>query len=87
VSIIGDALTDARVITGDQLNDLDLLFAAGKSYGVSSIKSIKDCHGELNKRVFELNESGATALGTALAIACGLASQVQRAEVVLCTDG
>eukprot|EP01114_Cavostelium_apophysatum_P018407 TRINITY_DN5686_c0_g1_i1.p1 TRINITY_DN5686_c0_g1~~TRINITY_DN5686_c0_g1_i1.p1 ORF type:complete len:465 (+),score=190.44 TRINITY_DN5686_c0_g1_i1:1431-2825(+) len=87
VTIIGDATQVPQVIAGDKLNDYNLLLNIGKEFKLEHIKPIKSCHTELSKTLFELSESGATALGPALAIACGLASQTLRAEVVLCTDG
>ena len=39
------------------------------------------------KKIDELNELGSTALGSALTVSVGMASQHTHAEVILCTDG
>ncbi len=41
----------------------------------------------LNRRLAALVNSGATALGPALAVAVGCASQRSHAEIIVCTDG
>jgi len=88
VVVVGDGISDAVTIAGDKLNDCDKLMEIGKGgLAIDKIKPIKDSKPALSKKLEMLQESGATALGPALAVAAGLASIRDRSEIIVCTDG
>ncbi len=80
---------DGSVTTkaGDALQDLDALFAAGKQYAVDGEKSGSDVEQGLIDKIYTLEENGQTALGPAMAIAVGIASQSAGSSVLILTDG
>eukprot|EP00005_Dracoamoeba_jomungandri_P003868 CAMPEP_0174258688 /NCGR_PEP_ID=MMETSP0439-20130205/7635_1 /TAXON_ID=0 /ORGANISM="Stereomyxa ramosa, Strain Chinc5" /LENGTH=635 /DNA_ID=CAMNT_0015342295 /DNA_START=118 /DNA_END=2025 /DNA_ORIENTATION=+ len=83
VTIYGDG--DHVVLAGDKLNDYEALLTAGQNARVE--KPISETRTEISKRLFSLSETGPTALGPAILVACGLAGETRGAEIVLCTDG
>jgi len=85
VSIIGDAFSDVEVITGNKLNEYETLVQIGKKHEMK--KCVKETKEKLLNKLFNLQEMGPTALGPALAVACGLASRARGSDIVLCTDG
>lgn len=87
VAILGDGLQVPQIISGDKLNNFEELLEIGKEYKLSAIGPVKESREKLSEKLFSLEEGGATALGPALAITCGICSQVPRAEIIVCTDG
>ncbi|KAL6071496.1 Ras GTPase [Balamuthia mandrillaris] len=89
VTIIGDGRSKQfQVVTGDKLKDWETLWGIGTGINVDKdIAPIAESCEPLTKTVEALQETGATALGPALLIAVGLASQKPRSEVIICTDG
>lgn len=45
------------------------------------------CCSNLDRKIGDLNTTGSTALGPALAISAGVISDIPESEVILCTDG
>jgi len=87
VTIVGDASGVPVVIAGDKLQEFDTLKDIGKGYKLEGTRSISDSHGALQKKIQEIEEGGATALGPALLLSIGIASQQARSEIIVCTDG
>lgn len=97
VRIIGDGTSDPCVIGGnDNLYDVEKLLRVGREYvtGVEEegqqvpvIQPISNSKSALAQVILGLEEGGGTALGPALAVAVGMASQTQRCEIAVCTDG
>eukprot|EP00727_Mastigamoeba_balamuthi_P012024 m51a1_g7444 putative ras-like gtp-binding protein ypt1 (1013) ;mRNA; f:92802-96151 len=86
VTIVGDGKQESVTVAGDDLNRLERLQRAGSEY------ALRDPAGDVEeafvRRVWALEENGSTALGPALMIAIGLASNGPRgASVIVCTDG
>lgn len=63
VSIVGDGTQKEEIIAGDKLNDFEALTERAKEFKVQSIKPVKDARNQLSDKLFNLEESGATALG------------------------
>ncbi|KAH3757449.1 circularly permutated Ras protein 1 [Pelomyxa schiedti] len=85
VSIFGDGTNTCVTVAGDKLNDWDQLLNIGKENAVE--KPISETHKFLAEAVRGLNEQGKTALGPALLVSTGIASQYPGSRVVICTDG
>lgn len=85
VLVIGDGTQAPKTVTGDALHDFDKLVQVGRQFQVE--KAISQSKPALLKRLFELEEGGATALGPAVAVALGMAEQVPGASIVIATDG
>eukprot|EP00005_Dracoamoeba_jomungandri_P012139 CAMPEP_0174266078 /NCGR_PEP_ID=MMETSP0439-20130205/28853_1 /TAXON_ID=0 /ORGANISM="Stereomyxa ramosa, Strain Chinc5" /LENGTH=814 /DNA_ID=CAMNT_0015352839 /DNA_START=40 /DNA_END=2481 /DNA_ORIENTATION=+ len=85
ISIIGDGVQATRNIAGDKLNDYEQLLQEASSFTLD--KPISEAREALSKKVFDLEESGATALGPALLCSVAIAAQKPGSKVVLCTDG
>jgi len=85
VTIVGDGSQQPEVVAGDKLYDYSSLLAIGSKYELGS--SIKESRSNLSKKLFDLEESGPTALGPALVVAVGMASKGKASKVVICTDG
>jgi len=85
VTVIGDGYQPPVTIAGDKLDDYDQLLQLGKSQspGVPISKAKK----ALSTKLFALEETGPTALGPALLVCIGMASQNPGSEIVVCTDG
>ncbi|KJE95673.1 ras-like protein 2 [Capsaspora owczarzaki ATCC 30864] len=87
VVVIGDGLTHIpETVTGSKLESFATLTDAGHSLA-EKVEPISKSLAQLKRKVEGLEESGATALGPALAVAVGMAGRVPGSEVVLCTDG
>jgi len=59
----------------------------GENLSISNIKPVHETRDELSRRVFALENEGATALGPALAIAVAIAAKASSSEVIVSTDG
>lgn len=85
VCIIGDGTQSTETISGDKLNNREKLIEIGKSYVIGEcIEKSKDT---LSKKLLQLQESGATALGPALIVSITMASQYPGSKVIIITDG
>jgi hypothetical protein len=83
VTIYGDCSRDPRVIAGDNLSNYDALVAAGTEYLVEQPVSVSG--DALLKKVFELEETGPTALGPAVLVSVAMASRTAGGKVgVVC---
>lgn len=88
VVIIGDGKEQPKIIGGDRLEKYEELFRSGSEYKLDSIRTVSDSKKILTEKILDLSEGGQTALGPALLVAVGLASQqTRRSEIILCTDG
>eukprot|EP01117_Protostelium_nocturnum_P000157 TRINITY_DN1022_c0_g1_i1.p1 TRINITY_DN1022_c0_g1~~TRINITY_DN1022_c0_g1_i1.p1 ORF type:complete len:846 (-),score=320.97 TRINITY_DN1022_c0_g1_i1:76-2496(-) len=87
VHLIGDGFLEEKTVSGDRLGKYEELLGYGKSFDAKSLRRVKDSKENLTQKIFALSEDGQTALGPALAIATGLASNVPRSEIIVCTDG
>lgn len=89
VSIIGDGqLSNKFVINSNSdLNSFDNMFHIGQIYDINQIQSIFLSKEQLSNVLFDIEEEGATALGPALALSCGLASHCAKSKIIICTDG
>jgi hypothetical protein len=79
VTIYGDGGRDPRVIAGDRLTQYDYLLTAGSEYTVD--RRVGDSADALNKRVFDLSETGPTALGPAIVVATAMAARERGSKV------
>lgn len=98
VDVYGDGSKPVVTLHGDSLADIDYLFKRvstgfykanflqGSTYDGASMPA-KDCWQQLVKVVDNLEETGPTALGPAVAVALGIASSSPGSRIVLCTDG
>eukprot|EP01027_Heterolobosea_sp_BB2_P022425 GEZU01033021.1.p1 GENE.GEZU01033021.1~~GEZU01033021.1.p1 ORF type:complete len:968 (+),score=243.56 GEZU01033021.1:73-2976(+) len=89
VTVYGDGTsTDAiTTISGLTLNNFDELVQQGKKFQIDNIKPVHQSKEALSEKIFQLEETGSTALGPALCVALGIASQSERSEIIVCTDG
>lgn len=89
VNIHGDCTQPPLVVSGDKLKDFDFLQKNGIDSTDSHMqKNIGEINEKLIEKLYELEESGPTALGPALLTAIGMATQGSAgSSVVLCTDG
>eukprot|EP01097_Dermamoeba_algensis_P003302 TRINITY_DN2325_c0_g1_i1.p1 TRINITY_DN2325_c0_g1~~TRINITY_DN2325_c0_g1_i1.p1 ORF type:complete len:514 (+),score=183.65 TRINITY_DN2325_c0_g1_i1:147-1544(+) len=85
VNIIGDGTQEEKVVAGDILNSWNDLKQIGENYKIA--KSVGDAESDLLKKLWELEESGATALGPALLLGITIAGSHAASKVILCTDG
>ena len=79
VTIYGDGSAEPRVIAGDRLSDYDFLLSTGSAYAVTL--PVRDTSEALSRRVFELSETGPTALGPAVVAAVAMASGARGSKV------
>lgn len=85
VTVIGDGTSAHVTIGGDKLSDFDKLLEEGKKHRVAN--NIKKTSKDLIKKLYKLEEKGTTALGPALVVALGMASESHGNTIVLLTDG
>jgi hypothetical protein len=85
VTIIGDGAQPPLVVTGDKLQSYDTLIQIAANYQlVTPISQSKD---KLVKALYDLSESGATALGPAVLVSVGMLHKSPGSTIVLATDG
>jgi len=89
VTIVGDGIQDPDIIRGDKLLNYDFLLENGKKQAQSYLsKPIAETSKTLNDKLYQLEETGPTALGPGLLTAVSLAAEGgQGSQVVICTDG
>ncbi len=63
------------------MNDYNKLFEMGKEIDINRLKPIHMSKNSLSDTIFKLKNTGSTALGPALTVAVGMASQYQGSEV------
>jgi len=85
VTILGDGKQEPLVIAGDRLNNYEELIQIGDNFHLE--RTIHESKGDLEKKLWELEENGQTALGPALLLAISIAGKKPGSQVILCTDG
>lgn len=75
VHILGDGSQDEVVITGDKLNSWEDLMQIGTTYRVQNC--VKEAKKRILAKLWALEEGGQTALGPALQVSMGIASNAQ----------
>ncbi|KAL2079724.1 hypothetical protein ACEWY4_025468 [Coilia grayii] len=85
VTVYGDGTSAPVTLRDWALLDYDHLRQQGETY--STPHCIAECLQFLTKRVKELREHGATALGPAALVSVAVASQYPGSKVIICTDG
>jgi hypothetical protein len=82
VNIIGDGLMPEVQVPVDRFDDYGKLIEFGvQALKPSELKPVVESKKELSEKLFKLEENGGTALGPALSVALGIASQVAHSEV------
>ena len=59
----------------------------GSSIDATKLASVSRSKDQLNFKIFDIKENGATALGPAMVVALGIASQIPHSEIIVSTDG
>lgn len=85
VTVYGDGTSVPLTLRDWALLDYDHLKEQGEGY--SNPHCIAETLQSLTKRIKELREHGATALGPAALISVAMASQYPGSKVIICTDG
>jgi len=86
VSIIGDGRNQTKAtVPSNLLSNYDALFRLGKSYRTTNLRQVSSSKQTLADFIYDINEEGQTALGPALIVSCGIASQVQGSKIIVCT--
>ena len=85
VTLIGDGMQDPITVAGDKLDSWQELWTVGSKFPLRS--SARDAESALLKRLWDLEENGATALGPALLLGIAIAGAAPGSSVILCTDG
>lgn len=67
--------------------DFERLLSIGKRLSIESVEPVGTSQQNLSQYVNSLSVKGSTALGPCLCVALGLATQVDQAEIYVCTDG
>jgi hypothetical protein len=74
-------------VAGDKLSNWNELLKTGSEFQMANATPVGKAVDTLLKAVWELEESGATALGPALLLGIALAGAAPGSQVILCTDG
>eukprot|EP01103_Thecamoeba_quadrilineata_P005315 TRINITY_DN15130_c0_g1_i1.p1 TRINITY_DN15130_c0_g1~~TRINITY_DN15130_c0_g1_i1.p1 ORF type:complete len:625 (-),score=174.08 TRINITY_DN15130_c0_g1_i1:26-1900(-) len=85
VTIIGDGFQEPAIIAGDKLFDYEHIKTVGEAFPTG--KSIQESRETLLEKLFNLEETGGTALGPALLASVSLATKFPGSQVIICTDG
>ncbi|KAH3762933.1 circularly permutated Ras protein 1 [Pelomyxa schiedti] len=85
VVLIGDGLQDTVTVAGDRLSSWEELGSIGSKFRLT--RKVADAQKGLEKALYSLEESGATALGPALLLGIAMAGTAPGSNVILCTDG
>jgi len=85
VTLLGDGEQESVVVAGEKLDSWNDLVALGQGFHIR--KTVKESKDELLKKLWSLEENGATALGPALLLSTIIAGARPRSTVVLYTDG
>ena len=70
-----------HTISGSSLHNCDNLIKEGQALKLDKIKPIFRSKDSLSNKVFALKHNGSTALGPALAVAVGMATQQPSTEI------
>lgn len=87
VTIWGDCIQEKKTLSGSIMTEFEKLLHFGHNYNLELTKSILLSKEKMLDRLHGLHETGSTAGGPALALAVGIASQVEGSEIILATDG
>lgn len=88
VQYYGDGAQGPAQLDSGSLDDYHVLMKQGGVFGSDlSLRELRDSLSDIKGRVSGLKTGGTTALGPALALCVGMASNFPSAEVILCTDG
>lgn len=89
VTVVGDGAQDPQIINGDKLDDYEFLMKNGAEQGLAKLnKPISETHQKLIEKLMSIEETGATALGPAIATSIAMAAEGPTgSQVVICTDG
>ncbi|XP_033628507.1 circularly permutated Ras protein 1-like [Asterias rubens] len=88
VKVYGDCSELPVTITGQKLNDTQVLINEGKEIATRlNTQPLSVTCNPLKQQVSQLSEAGSTALGPGLAVCLGLLAKQPGSEIILCTDG
>jgi hypothetical protein len=88
VTLIGDGTWAEPVeVPSSKIHNFGELIAEGVGVKLDTLKPIRESKTALSAKLFALEEDGPTALGPALCLAAGIASQKSGSEIIICTDG
>jgi len=85
VTVVGDGLGSPLIITGDKLENKEAIIESVKDYRINA--PIKESKEALIAKLYEINESGATALGPGIVASIAIGEKFGIASIVLATDG
>jgi len=85
VTVVGDGLGSPLIITGDKLENKEAIIESVKDYRINA--PIKESKEALIAKLYEINESGATALGPGLITSIAIGEKFGIGSIVLATDG
>ena len=88
--MIGDGTQAPHTVAGDRLYDNDIASWEDRLQSVNQTlsKPVKETKDSLSQKIYELYESGPTALGPAVLTSIVMASSHgQGSQVIVCTDG
>jgi len=85
VSLMGDCSQDPLLVTGDRLHSWDELQTSAANFTID--KPISESKDAILEKLWDLEETGPTALGPALQLSIAVAGKKPGSRVILCTDG
>eukprot|EP00027_Filamoeba_sp_ATCC50430_P012347 CAMPEP_0168564266 /NCGR_PEP_ID=MMETSP0413-20121227/13148_1 /TAXON_ID=136452 /ORGANISM="Filamoeba nolandi, Strain NC-AS-23-1" /LENGTH=871 /DNA_ID=CAMNT_0008595915 /DNA_START=32 /DNA_END=2643 /DNA_ORIENTATION=- len=85
VTLLGESNQPSVVVTGGKLDSWNELQQIGNKFQIH--QSVKESKERLLKDLWNLEETGPTALGPALLLGVTIAGSRPRSKVILCTDG
>jgi hypothetical protein len=88
VRYYGDGSQSMSQLDTGSLDDVEELMSQGKMFGSDlTLRTLQDSLSDVKQCVSGLTTGGSTALGPALAMCVGMASNFPSAEIIVCTDG
>lgn len=87
VAILGDGVAQTEIVAGDKLKNEAELQAIAEKHAIADYKPISESCDKLVDKLYDLQETGPTALGPALLMSLTMASKVPGSRVVVATDG
>jgi len=85
VTLLGDCKQEPHIVAGDKLYSWDQLQEAGASFTIE--RNISESKEDILEKLWDIEESGPTALGPALQLSIAIAGSKPGSSVILCTDG
>eukprot|EP00029_Vermamoeba_vermiformis_P006511 TRINITY_DN2572_c1_g1_i2.p1 TRINITY_DN2572_c1_g1~~TRINITY_DN2572_c1_g1_i2.p1 ORF type:complete len:687 (-),score=231.37 TRINITY_DN2572_c1_g1_i2:56-2116(-) len=87
VKLLGDGTQEPLIIAGDKLYNYDAILELGKTFKIANC--IKESKEVLSKKLYEIEETGSTALGPAVVASLGMAlgKPGGGVKLVIATDG